>query len=223
MAMGTFHRASIDEWFENVPLKDYFVFWDEINIIHLKAIYLHLMNAKTEHDWQNLFESCPILLLQHLNGGHGRWVIPHKALGAEYKTDFIIGEENSDGYHWQAIELESHKSKCFTKKGNYTKELTHAIKQILDWRSWLSDNITYARNDKNKNGLGLIDIVSNLPGLIIIGRRKDFSDKDKFKRRDIGMQLNLKIHTYDWLFEKARERFLVLNNDGQELINKFLK
>ena len=42
---------------------------------------------------------------------------------------------------YTTVELESHNAKSFTKKGDYTKELTHAIKQIIDWRSWISDNI----------------------------------------------------------------------------------
>ena len=30
---------------------------------------------------------------------------------------------------YTAVELESHNAKSFTKKGDYTKELTHVIKQ----------------------------------------------------------------------------------------------
>jgi hypothetical protein len=210
MAMGVFHKATTAKWLENDPLKDYFVFWDEIDRIHLSAFRQYLEIAKCESDWQKFFEGIPILLLQHMNGGHGRWVIPQKALGVEYRTDFIIGEKDSEGFHWQAVELESHNAKCFTKKGNYTKELTHAIKQIEDWRSWISDNIQYARGERNRNGLGLTDIVSNIPGLIIIGRRKDLLNENKYKRRDIGNQLNIKIHTYDWLYEQAEGRYQAL-------------
>ena len=206
-----FHIASRNEWWDKVPLKEYFVEWDDINSKHLSAFEHCFETFKHEHDWQEFFESIPLLLIQHMNGGHGRWVIPQKALGAEYRTDFVIGEEDSDGIHWQAVELESHNVKCFTKKGDYTKELTHAVKQIEDWRSWIRDNISYARNERNKNGLGLIDIVPDLPGLIIIGRRSDLEDKNKYKRRDIGNRLNIKIHTYDWLYEQAKARYEMLH------------
>jgi len=213
-----FHKATIDEWLESVPLREFLVLWDEIDKMHLSTFNSMLENAKNEHDWQKFFESNPLLLIQHMNGGHGRWVIPQKALGSEYRTDFIIGESDSEGFHWQAVEIESHKAKCFTKNGNYTKELTHAVKQIEDWRSWIRDNIQYARNDRNKNGLGLIDIVPDLPGLIIIGRRNDLLEKNKYKRRDYGNRTNIKIHTYDWLYEKAKARCQALNriNDADD-------
>ena len=223
VAMGKFQKATTAKWLESVPLKDFLVLWDEINIIHLSAFNDCLKNAKYESDWQKFFEGIPILLLQHMNGGHGRWVIPQKALGGEYRTDFIIGERDSDGFHWQAVELESHNAKCFTKKGDYTRELTHAIKQIEDWRSWISDNIQYARNERNKNGLGLTDIVSNIPGLIIIGRRKDLLDRNKYKRRDIGNRLNIKIHTYDWLYEQAKARCQILNGINEEDYKKLVE
>jgi hypothetical protein len=206
MAMGIFHEATTAKWLEEDPLRDFFVFWDEIDRIHLSAFNHCLETFKYEREWQNFFEGIPILLLQYMHGGHGRWVIPQKALGAEYKPDFIIGEKDSDGFYWQAVELESHNAKCFTKKGDYTKELTHAIKQVEDWRSWIRDNIDYARREKNQNGLGLTDIVADLPGLIIIGRRKDLLNENKYKRRDIGNRLNIKIHTYDWLYEQASGR-----------------
>lgn len=216
------HKATVAEWLDKIPLKDFFVFWDKINIDNLSAFNHCLENAKNEHDWQKFFEGIPILLLQHMNGGHGRWVIPQKELGSEYRTDFVIGEEDSDGFHWQAVELESHNAKCFTKNGDYTKELTHAVKQIQDWRSWIRDNIQYARNERNKNGLGLIDIVPELPGLIIIGRRKDLLEKDKYKRQELGNEINIKIHTYDWVYEQAKARFQVLNNINDEDYEKII-
>jgi len=211
MALGILHKATTAKWLEDDPLRDFFMFWDEIDRIHLSAFNNWLKNAKNERDWQKFFEGIPILLLQHMSGGHGRWVIPQKALGSEYRTDFVIGERDSDGFHWQVVELESQKSKCFTKNGDYTKELTHAVKQIEDWRSWIRDNIQYARNDRNKNGLGLTDIVPDLPGLIIIGRRNDLHEKNKYKRRDYGNRMNIKIHTYDWLYERAKERYQMLH------------
>jgi len=47
--------------------------------------------------------------------------------------------------------------------------------------------------------------------LIIIGRRKDLHEKNKYKRRDYGNRMNIKIHTYDWLYERAKERFQMLH------------
>jgi hypothetical protein len=49
---------------------------------------------------RSVLEEHPVLLVRALGGGQGRWVIPQKALGAEYEPDFIIGEKSSLGYEW---------------------------------------------------------------------------------------------------------------------------
>jgi len=59
---------------------------------------------------QAFLEREPSMLLQHLGGGDGRWVIPRKRLGAEHVIDFIIGERDSAG--WQAVELKSLALEC---------------------------------------------------------------------------------------------------------------
>ena len=88
----------------------------------------------------------------------------------------------------------------FTKKGNPTKALTHAIRQIQDWRAWLKRNYDYASRERNKRGLGLVDIDSNIPGLILIGRRNSIDPSTHELRRQMVQDLNIKIHTYDTLY-----------------------
>ena len=104
------------------------------------------------------------------------------------------------------MELESPKVKMFTVKGDPTKELTHAIRQIQDWRSWLKSNRDYATRERNKHGLGLTDIDSNVPGLIFIGRRKDVDKSTDELRRQMVQDSNILIHTYDTLIDYARSR-----------------
>jgi hypothetical protein len=40
----------------------------------------------------------PLLLVQHLGGGGGRWMLSQKRLGSEYVPDFVIGERSSGGF-----------------------------------------------------------------------------------------------------------------------------
>lgn len=101
---------------------------------------------------QNFFELNPLLLIQHLSGGHGRWVVPGFRLGSEYICDFIIGEKSSVGYEWQVVELENPHTTMFNKNGDPSKALTHAIRQITDWRSWLERNQNYASRPKKEGG-----------------------------------------------------------------------
>jgi hypothetical protein len=113
----------------------------------------------------------------------------------------MIGERDSMGFRWQAVELESPLAKMFTKSGNPSAPLTHAIKQIQDWRMWLAVNQNYAARDRNHDGLGLTDIHSEVHGLILMGRRATESDETGRLRRQMGRDAKIEIHTFDYLLE----------------------
>lgn len=197
----------------NTPLKEFFVWWDNISKKDIKALKKLLKTAEKEHDLQEFLQNNPILLIQHLGGGQGRWVISKPRLGAEHVTDFLIGERHSAGFDWQAVELENPNAPMFTKRGDPSKQLTHAIRQILDWRAWLQRNQNYASRPKIEHGLGLTDIVSTIPGLILIGRRKETDPITNERRRQMAHDLNINIHTYDFLLESAEGRIKELNKD----------
>jgi hypothetical protein len=155
---------------------------------------------------QTYLAAHPELLIQHFGGGHGRWVIPQKRLGAEYVPDFVIGERHSGGRFWTAVELEGPQRAMFTKAGDPSRYLWHAIRQIVDWRVWLEHNRDYAARDPSNDGLGLKDISPALTGLIIIGRRQDLPVRRQAFRRGLERQLNVQIHSFDWLLERLEER-----------------
>lgn len=183
----------------------FFVWWNRITAQDVKRLREAVDDAKSEHDIQSFLNDNPVLLIQHLGGGHGRWVIPKKRLGAEYETDFIIGEKSSLGYEWMAVELENPHASVFTKKGDFTAELNHAIRQITDWRVWLRDNVSYADKPRTDNGLGLLNVDPELPGLILIGRRDEHRDRPE-KRRNLKSRMGIEIHSYDWLIDRAQGR-----------------
>ena len=161
-----------------------------------------LQTATTERAVQSVIEEHPVLLARALGGGHGRWVIPQRRLGAEHVTDFIIGEKSSLGYEWTLVELEGPSQRMFRQNGDPSQALSHAIRQIMDWRSWLTVNLDYARSSRASNGLGLDDIGPNSPGLILLGRRgPEAVTKDR--RRQYGRELNIRIHSIDWLFNNG--------------------
>lgn len=219
MAMG-FFQEPITKWLDTDPLREFFVFWDDIGLSDLRAFARILKTAEKEPDLQYFFEAYPIMLIQFLGGGQGRWVIPKKALGSQYETDFLLADRDSLGFHWTAVELEHPNNKAYKSNGDPTWEMTHAMQQIRNWRTWLRDNLDYAQRSIERNGLGLSEINPDLPGLIIIGRRNEESEKHRLKRRDLGKESNIKIHTYDWLYDRAKERVEVLYKfriDGEGL------
>ena len=185
-------------------LKEFSVAWKSIKQEDVDSLRSTLDSASNEREMQEYLEKYPIFLVQYLRGGHGRWVIPHKRLGSEHVTDFIIGECSSIGCEWVAVELESPTETLFKINGDLKTIVNHAIRQITDWRVWLQNNIGYASQPRDKGGLGLTDINGNLPGLIIIGRRASLDPSTKERRRRMSQDLNIQIHTYDWLIESAK-------------------
>jgi hypothetical protein len=139
-----------------------------------------------------------------LRGGHRRWAIPQERLGEKHITDFVLGEFNSLGYHWYPVELESPLARLFTRAGDPTKALTHAIRQIQDWRSWLNQNLDYARRPRDEGGLELKKIRSDPKGIIFIGRRHMLTSDTQARREQMSHELQIDIHTFDHLFDTAQ-------------------
>ncbi|WP_324097323.1 Shedu anti-phage system protein SduA domain-containing protein [Xanthomonas euvesicatoria] len=85
-------------------------------------------------------------------------------------------------------------------------EPNHAIRQIQDWRAWLTRNQNYAANPVALSGLGLTDINSSVPGLIVIGRRSAELHQHRERRRQMSQDLNIEIRTYDYLVDALEGR-----------------
>lgn len=187
------------------PLRDFFTVWDDVTTEHVVNLRTAVESARREEDLQAHLQAHPLMLVQHLGGGHGRWVIPKPRLESEYVPDFVIGDRDSGGRRWTAVELEGPTRPMFTKGGDPSRYLSHAIRQLMDWRSWLTANRAYASAPRDEEGLGLEDIDPRLPGLIIMGRR-DLGPNPRGLRRQLEQDHRLEIHSYDWLIERAEGR-----------------
>ena len=197
-------------------LNQYQVSWDDITSELLDNLSHALEQATREEDMQRFLSENSIFLIQHLGGGHGRYVIPKQELGAELVPDYLIAEMSSFGLEWHGVELESPLADYFTLAGQPRSILTHAVQQILDWRAWLQSNIAYARNPKSDRGLGLVGITSDLPSTILIGRRRtEIPTRFNDYRRQIKTSLNIEIHTYDWLIEQSEIRIRSLERSNE--------
>lgn len=200
-------RASRSYAREHDELARYAVGWLDITQGHVDAYREVLETAESERPLQVQIAQHPLLLAQHLGGGHGRWVIPQKRLGAEYVPDFVIAEKHSDGYDWQFVELQSPRARLFVPStGRTSQQLDEGIRQILEWRRWVEANLDYARRPRSQQGLGLTEVSPSDRGLLIIGREKDLDDTDRQRRRQLSDVNNIAIHTYDWLVREAAAR-----------------
>lgn len=187
-------------------LRRFSVDWDAISPRQLQLLKSCLRSATSERELQVFLQKHRKLLIQHLRGGWDRWVMSQPRFGAEYVPDFVIGEMNSLGFHWCLVELESPETELFTKAGTNAKSLSQAIRQIQDWRRWLNNNSEMARRVPSQNGLGLRDIDANVPGLILIGRRKQLTASDNERRKHLIRELKIEIHTYDFLVSSLESR-----------------
>jgi Domain of unknown function (DUF4263) len=194
---------------------DLLVLWDEVTRDEVAAFETALKAARDERDMQRFLEAHPRLLIQHLTAGRRAWVIPKKRLGSEYETDFMIAQKASDGFVWLAVELERPQAKLFNQNGDPSAALNHALRQISDWRIWLSRNRDYAIRPREQSGLNLTDVEANLEGLIIMGRDADVDQRTNALRREWQRAHRIEIETYDWLLAQASERVAALERAGK--------
>jgi len=174
----------------------------------------------SENELQKHIEIYPFILSQQF--AHCHHVFPKIALGNQYETDFMCLDIPSSGKEWIGVELESPHKKVITKAGRRTADLEHSIQQVRDWRSWLTDNLSYARQSKEQNGLGLVDITPRFFGYVIIGRRTNFSRKFNELRRQLLRDELITVRSWDGIIEWARKRSKVFSglSDALKIIKQ---
>lgn len=119
-------------------------------------------------------------------------IYPQFQLGNNYVTDFVLAMGNEE---YILVEIEAATRPLYTRDGNPSADLTHAIQQVEDWRTWITTASEYIRQQ--------------LPGIVepecwvVIGRRPD---EDRSRARWARKQRTLsriRLFTYDDLLDKA--------------------
>ena len=119
-------------------------------------------------------------------------------LGSEYEIDFVCFDTGSFGPEWRLVEIEGPNKRLFTKFGEPSAHLLHAIQQVRDWHAWIHENLDYARR--------LMPQIEYPLGYVFVGRRTDLSPSDQKKLRRLAYDNRalLKIHTLDRFESMAR-------------------
>jgi hypothetical protein len=205
------------------PLAAFHVWWDDIIESDVRAFEGVLADAGDEKPLQRHLTDHPMLLAQFLDGGHGRWVIPHKDLGGRFEADFIVGHRwSGPTWEWILVELQTPRlatprnraGKLFLKNGRMCEQLDEGLRQINEWRRWIAANRDTAQRDRTDMGLGLTGIAAQPPGLLLIGREADVTAEHAQMRQQLGQQFNVKIHSFDWLVRSAKGRVGALRSDA---------
>lgn len=158
-----------------------------------------LSDAIDERPLQSYLASTPSILATLLPPSANYWCLDRPRLGSEHVPDFLLAARSSAGFHWIMVELESPSAKALTRAGLPTRHLAAALKQVRDWRTWLTGNVSYARD-----GLGLIDIDCNVPACVVIGRRDALDRRQVDQYRALSSE-NLTVLTYDRLYDAAMD------------------
>ncbi len=157
-----------------------------------------LEDAHDERPLQTVLAQFPVALAPLAAPGGMLWCLDRPRLGSEFIPDFLLASITSVGFRWAMVELESPRQKPLTKTGLPAKKLAEASRQIRDWRTWLTDNVAYARNE-----LGLKDIDAGIPAYIIIGRRASLDPKQVKTYRALSSD-ETTVMSYDRLVEQMK-------------------
>ena len=157
-----------------------------------------LADAVDERPLQSFLASAPVLLGALAPPGGSYWCLDRPQLGAELVPDFLLASATSVGLRWMAVELESPTVRALTKAGLPARKLADALGQIRDWRTWLTDNIAYARQER-----GLKDIDGNCDAVVVIGRRSSLVPRQVRKYRALSRD-GITVMSYDRLHDTIR-------------------
>lgn len=97
------------------------------------------------------------------------------SFGDTYRCDFAWLNDDSFGPEWVLVEIEKPKINLFTKKGEPTSELNHAIEQVKSWDRYFKDY----PNEKRR----IFGAVSRFRYIIVAGEIKDWEEKNASKWR----------------------------------------
>ena len=166
----------------------------KVNIRDYSSI---LENARDERPLKEYLAQVPVFLRQLVPSSADFWCFDRPSLGGELIPDFLLCYRNSRGFNWVYLELGSPTKAPLIKSGRPSAKLNEALGQISDWRNWLRDNISYARDH-----LKLKQIDAEAQGIVIISRRSDIDPKHAIRYRALSSN-NTFVMSYDRLLETS--------------------
>jgi hypothetical protein len=160
----------------------------------LVKVFADLLDSNPkEEDIHAFLASHPDLLMDWARVSGRKSTVRSKVNLHSFVTDFAIGNwrETTGRWEWTLVEIERPQHRLFTKQGDPTRELTHAVRQIVDWRSWIQNNLHFARTI-------LPDIRPSFPASVVIGRRRDVDPQDRDRLDMLQVQYGgVSISTFD--------------------------
>jgi hypothetical protein len=115
-------------------------------------------------------------------------------LGTEFRIDFLIRRPDSS---YLLIEIENPHAQLFTKAGDFSVAVNHALRQVEDWQEWIEANLPTVER--------YYPSIRSPEAWVIIGRDCQLSgpDRRRLARRNINMRGRVAIRTYDDMLRDA--------------------
>ena len=175
---------------------------DEADLLAYKTL---LDAGPSELDLQRFLTDHPRIFRTEF-GIHCRWIKAHPQFGSQFTPDFLTARIDSNPWiRWTLVELQRSDAGLFTqdRRKRSSEQFDEGIRQIIEWRDWITQNGDYARKPQGRHGLGLTGLTPQADGLILIGRRNDISIDDRKRARSLTWPHHIEVHTYDWLADEA--------------------
>lgn len=148
-----------------------------------------IKTSQEEPKFQEFFENNPDFLNRQMTE-----VIPQKSFGGEQIPDLILVLQNEN---YIIVELEKPAFKLFTRKGDPTKELSHAQQQIRGYLAWAKEDKDFLR----RRGLENLS-AENTTGLVLIGATLSRDEKKKLESLNDTIRSSYVVKTFREVLEE---------------------
>jgi hypothetical protein len=146
-------------------------------------------------------------------GHHGTFIFPELQLGTTHQVDYLMIGRNSDGFHFVFVELESPYGKITIGDGDEGEVIRKGLNQVDDWDRWLEVNYASVAEALGKYRHPDYDLPEEFHKLdktrikyvVVAGRRNDFNEKLRRKRRKLAEDKKIILMHYDNLLDCAIE------------------
>ena len=194
--LGTMAFFSPDEASEEIEKFDYFF---SLIVDHHLTLNLQLIQQfqskldakpKYEEELQIFLRDHPVLLDPFVSELYVK-----QELGSDFITDYVIRRRNDQ---YVLVEIERSVERLFNKRGALSHKLSEAIGQVRDFKSWVTENLDYARKK--------LPNIRHPIGLVVIGRGTDLDENQRIRlaEENNSRRGDIKIVTYDDLLETAK-------------------
>jgi hypothetical protein len=130
-------------------------------------------------------------------------VVSNLEMGADLRPDLVIVSDNqSYGFMYELVELESPHDPIFTSRGSQSAKLTRALQQLEDWQLWLEKHRASAK-ELLPSKAHLVWGDPQVSYTVVIGRRDEMLRNNE-RRIQKSRKYRCSIRSFDHLTDRLR-------------------